>query len=127
MNLRRFIPTSCTERDRANIDLAADEVYRILGNRRRRLLLVALDNHADEQVSLGELARDVAAQDEPTIGDDAPREAYDATYVALYQSHVPVLDEHDVVEWDSDRNVLRPRPSVSALVDVVRELDERTQ
>lgn len=127
MNLRRFIPNIRTDSDRPSIDLEADEVYRLLAKRRRRLLLVALDDHPDERVSLSELARDVAAQEESTIAGDAPRKEYNVTYVALYQSHVPVLSEHDVVEWDSDRSVLRSRPPASALVDVIRDIEERTE
>lgn len=127
MDLRRFIPNRRTDLDRAALDLREEVVYRILAKRRRRLLLVALDEHPDEVVSLTELAREVAAQDSVSIDSDTPEKEYNATYVALYQSHIPVLAEHDVVEWDSDRSVVGAGPSVPALVEVIRDIEERTR
>ena len=127
MDLRRFIPNRRTDYDHTALDLREDEIYRILAKRRRRLLLIALNEHPDGLVSVTELARDVAARGSPSIDSDTSRKEYNATYVALYQSHIPVLAEHDVVEWDSNRSVVGAGASVPGLVEVIRHIEERAK
>ncbi|NIC01034.1 hypothetical protein [Halobacterium sp. R2-5] len=127
MNLRRLIPTTSNVSDRPSIDLETDEVYRILSARRRRLVLLQLANLEAEKVTLEELARAVAAKETGAAAFDIPSDAYKAAYVSLHQSHAPVLDEHDIVEWDSDHGVLRLTPTTSALAEVIRDVCERTQ
>lgn len=127
MNLRRFIPNNSTVSDCPSIDLETDEVYRILSARRRRLVLLQLADLAAEEVTLEELARAVAAEETGAAAFDVPSDAYETAYVSLYQSHAPVLDEYDVVEWDSDRGVLRSKPPTSALVKMIRDIRERSE
>ncbi|MFC7116704.1 hypothetical protein ACFQH2_19605 [Natronoarchaeum sp. GCM10025703] len=47
--------------------------------------------------------------------------------MVLYHSYVPVLDDYDVVEWDSDPCVLRWGLPASALVNIIRNIEERTE
>jgi len=127
MNLRRFIPNTRTDPARPNIDLEADDVYHILSARRRRLVLLRLADLEAGEVMLEELARVLASKETGAAALKVPPDAYEAAYVALYQSHVPVLDEHDVVEWDSDRGVLRSKPLATELAKVIRDIEERTR
>jgi len=54
-----------------------------------------------------------------------PDDTYESTYVALYQSHLPVLAETNVVEWDRDAGLVRCGPSFPGLADVVQDVKRR--
>lgn len=82
----------------ASADLTDDEYYRLLDSRRRRVLLSVLAER-DDSVSVGELARRVA---EAESEDDAFA-SVDATSdirIDLHHVHLPMLDDHGVVEYD---------------------------
>lgn len=117
MNLRRFIQNCCTVFNQSTVALEEDDVYRILSSRRRRLLLLVLDDREDDQVAIAELARAVAARDIDAEPLGVPEDLYDATYVSLYQSHLPVLTDTDVIEWDRDAGLVRANPPTSGLAD----------
>lgn len=63
MDLRRLIPNRSTDRDHTVVDLEAEEIYRILSARRRRLLLPRLADLEGEEIAVAELARTVAAEE----------------------------------------------------------------
>lgn len=127
MDLRRFIPNTRTDSSRPNIDLEENDVYRILSARRRRLVVLRLAALEAEELTLEELAREIASRETGAGGLEIPPDAYEAAYVTLYQSHVPVLDEHNIIEWDTDRDVLRPKPPASALAEVIRDIEQLTE
>jgi len=86
--------------------LPLDVVFMLLKNERRRRVVRYLVTGTG-QCRLGELAEHVAARE----NDKSVREisCYERkrAYVALYQQHLPKLDEADVVDFDSDRGTVR--------------------
>ena len=92
-----------------------DRLFELLASPRRRLLLVNLSDHDGPRL-LRELAREIAVHE---TGEDAGAvDSDDVTrvYVALYQTHVPELEDHGLVRYDkSDRVVhLRRRGAEAA-------------
>lgn len=69
----------------------------MLQNRRRREALGHL-NDCGGPVSTRELADWVAAREHETTPEALRPEERQRVYISLYQSHLPVLEEHGVVD-----------------------------
>lgn len=55
-------------------------------------------------MSLRDLSEVIAAEE--TGEDPAPRNVRQSVYVSLHQTHLPKLDDHDVVDYDTDSKVV---------------------
>lgn len=84
----------------------AREVHEVLRNTRRRRVIEQLSGRL-EPVSLRELAEQIAAIE--TGESPPPRNARDSVYNSLHQTHLPKLDEMDIVEYDKNRKIIRLR------------------
>lgn len=84
--------------------LSKDLVYTILSNARRRYLLKTLLD-AQGGLDVKTLVDEVTARefDESYTYDQRKR-----IYVSLRQTHLPKLDEADVVDYDADRGRVQP-------------------
>jgi hypothetical protein len=85
--------------------LSKDVIFEVLKNRRRRDVLEYLQS-TEGSVTLSELAERIAAWE-----NDIPMSALNSTqrkrvYVALYQTHLPKMDDVGVIEYDSDRGTV---------------------
>lgn len=86
--------------------LARDEIFHLLQNQRRRLVLRYLTEHA--AVEMREVAEQVAAWENDTTVEGLTSDARQRVYIALYQSHLPKLDENGVIEYDRNRGTIEP-------------------
>lgn len=107
-----------------NTDLELGEVMELLRARRRRVVLDYLDRNGEGE--FGDLV-DYAAREIHGLGystDERKR-----LYVALYQNHLPKLDEFEVVEFEGtgDEEGVRPGPrfdEVAHILDALRDAAE---
>lgn len=123
MGLRRFLKTRSTDNNHADIALTEADVYDVLAAKRRRQLLLVLDDRDDSEIPLAEAARTIATQEEETPPSELPAEAYERVYVSLYQAHLPKLDRLGAVEWQENNGLICSAPSVSGLASVIREIE----
>ncbi|WP_050050622.1 hypothetical protein [Halostagnicola sp. A56] len=79
--------------------LEIDDVSLIVDNERRRLALHALER-ADEPIPLRNLAEIVAMGQFEKPPAQLTSDERKAVYVALYQTHLPRLEDIDVVTYD---------------------------
>lgn len=89
-----------SKRDRETA-LEVDDVFYLLGNDRRRATVSILAEE-DRPVDISSLANTLAAADEGS---------YKSVYVSLQQSHLPQLDEYDVVRYDRVDRTVAPGPA----------------
>ncbi|MCU4718188.1 DUF7344 domain-containing protein [Halapricum hydrolyticum] len=82
------------------------EVHEILRNSRRRQVIKQLSSRLGP-VTLRELSERIAAEE--TGETPPPRKVRDSVYNSLHQTHLPKLDEMDVVVYDKDRKTVRLR------------------
>ncbi|WP_134670059.1 DUF7344 domain-containing protein [Halorussus marinus] len=102
-------------------ELSRDLVFDVLKNRRRRYALHYL-RRADDSVELSELAEQVAAwENDTTVGAISAAERK-RVYTALYQSHLPKLDEAGIVEYNQNRGIVELSGAAEQL-DVYLDLD----
>ncbi|AFZ74671.1 DUF7344 domain-containing protein [Natronobacterium gregoryi] len=85
--------------------LSKDVIFELLKNRRRREVLAYL-LEAEETVTLGELAEQIAAWENDTSVNALSSDQRKRVYVALYQTHLPKMDDAGIVEYDQDRGLI---------------------
>jgi hypothetical protein len=88
-------------------ELSKDELFHLLQNQRRRRVLLYLQD-TDSQVSMRDVAEQVAAWENDTTVEALSSDERQRVYIALYQSHLPKLDDAGVLSYDQQRgNVAR--------------------
>lgn len=89
-------------------------LYHALRARRRRAVIMSLREASDLPVTVRDLAKSIAAQEQDTTLEQATGEPYRNAYNALSQTHLPMLSDADIVIYDSDRQVVTPGKQISA-------------
>jgi hypothetical protein len=82
-----------------------DQIFSVLQNQRRRDVIEYL-GRTDGPVSLGELAEQIAGWEndkEPRLVGSRERKR---VYVALYQSHLPKMEEAGAITYQKDRGIV---------------------
>lgn len=101
--------TEETTDDRATAELSLDVVFNVLRNRRRRLVMEAIEER-DGATTLSDLAEHIGG-----IENDKPPKALNSqerkrVYVGLYQCHLPKMDDAGAVEFDKNRGTVKRGP-----------------
>lgn len=86
--------------------LSTSTVAELLSHPLRRELLLCLQAY-DEPLALADAADDlaVATTDASSLVDVDP-EVVKQIYMALYHTHIPKLVEHDIIEYDQERDLI---------------------
>ncbi|USZ68238.1 hypothetical protein NGM10_00500 [Halorussus salilacus] len=79
-------------------------MFDLLGNARRRWVLRHLLD--DRAMTLTDLSARVAAWENDTTVEDVSSRQRKQVYSSLYQTHIPRLSEHGLVEYDADERVV---------------------
>lgn len=102
-------------------ELTLDELLELVQNERRRRIVQYLPR-GDGAVAVGDLADHLATQeyDCPPTGPSSVQQK--RMYVSLYQSHLPKMDEMDVVAFDKDRGEVKPGPHARRVTQFVERV-----
>ncbi|MBX0295775.1 hypothetical protein EGH23_12895 [Halomicroarcula sp. F27] len=103
-------------------DLAKDDIFHLLQNRRRRDALRYLEGE-DEEVRMRDLAEQVAAWEHDTTVQALTSDERQRVYIALYQSHLPKLDDEGVIEYNQSRGIVE-RTAVADQLSPYLDADE---
>lgn len=100
--------------------LSETECFALLGNRRRLLAVQILREQCAEYLSMCELAEGVAerAHDDPTATERHE------VHLSLYHTHIPRLEQADVVAYDRDDDSVAIRPNAETLMPFIAQLTE---
>lgn len=96
-------------------DLSRDDAFEMLSNRRRRYTLHYLQDEQTD-VTLSDLAEQVAAWENNSTVQEISASERKTVYTSLQQFHLPKMDETGVVDFDS-------RAGEVTLTDAAAELD----
>jgi hypothetical protein len=88
-------------------ELSKGEIFDLLRNERRRYLLHYLLS-ADAPVELGEVATRIAAWECDTTVEGVTSDQRKRVYTTLQQTHLPKMDDAQIVDYDCNRGVVRP-------------------
>ncbi len=85
--------------------LSQDMVFDLLSNSRRRFVLHYLER-ADGPVRLSELAAEIAAIENEVSTEELTSQQRKRTYVSLYQTHIPKLQDAGAVSYDAETGMV---------------------
>ncbi|MFC7128808.1 DUF7344 domain-containing protein [Haloferax chudinovii] len=103
-SLREYIP------ENGGGQRELDNRFHILQNARRRMVIDILED-VDSPVSIGDLAERIASNEtDKAIGQLTSSERK-RVYTALYQAHLPKLDDANVIDFDKHRGKVSPGDS----------------
>ncbi|TKX48032.1 transcriptional regulator [Halorubrum sp. SD690R] len=115
--------TTTTDRPSRNGgELSEDEVFEVLSNRRRRFVIHAL-KRAEEPIDVSDLSTHVTAWERGVDPEEVRYEDRRNVYSTLQRTHLPKLEEKNVVTIDDEENLVAPTPELEALdiyVEVLR-------
>ncbi|EMA01370.1 hypothetical protein SAMN05443574_1129 [Haloarcula vallismortis] len=87
--------------------LTRDDLFHVLQCRRRRLVLKYLHEHpGDEPADMSDIAEHIAALEHDTTVDSLRSKQRQRVYIALYQSHLPKMDDAGVINYNQDRGLV---------------------
>lgn len=98
-----------------NEPFGLDDVFHLLQNQRRRWVLHYLRG-VDETVNMGDLSEQIAAWEHDTTVDALRSAQRQRVYIALYQRHLPKLDDKGVIDYNQSRGRVTPRRRADQLV-----------
>jgi hypothetical protein len=100
--------------NRSNVSLSHETIYTILSSRRRRYAVHAL-KHADEEINLTELSRQITAWEIGVTPQQVEYQQRRGVYTTLKNAHLPMLDEHDLIEYNDEANTVEPSRKLAEL------------
>ncbi|OYR41834.1 hypothetical protein DJ82_04210 [Halorubrum sp. Ib24] len=89
--------------------LELDDVFHVLQNERRRNVLRYLDD-VDDVIEMRDMAVQIAAWENDTTVQRLHSDQRQRVYIALYQSHLPKLDDLGLIDYNKPRGYVEPRP-----------------
>ena len=91
-------------------ELTQAELFDVFSNARRRRAVQYLKQQGGS-CDLAPLVEQVAAWENDTDPDDVTRTQRRRVYISLYQTHLPMLEDHGIVDWDPDGHRIELLPS----------------
>jgi hypothetical protein len=99
--------TSPSSEPTSDDDLSRDDLFHVLQCRRRRLVLKYLHEYpGDEPADMSDIAEHIAALEHDTTVDSLRSKQRQRVYIALYQSHLPKMDDAGVINYNQDRGLV---------------------
>ena len=95
-------------------EISDADVFEILSNRRRRFALHAIKRR-EEPIELSELSEQIAAWEMDTEPEQISYEDRRGVYMTLKTTHIPMMDERGVVEFEQQTKTVRSTDLLSKL------------
>ncbi len=90
--------------------LTQAELFDVFSNARRRQTVQYLKQQGGS-CDLAPLVERVAAWENETTPDDVTRTQRRRVYISLYQTHLPMLEDHNIVDWNPDEHTIELLPN----------------
>lgn len=94
--------------------LTEDEIFTVISNRRRRYVIHAL-KRTEEPLDVSELSTHVTAWELDIDPEEVTYEDRRNVYSTLQRTHLPKLEEKDIVDLDEETNLVEPTPELRNL------------
>ena len=105
--------------DESDKSLSESDVYALLADRRRRLVLRILQDFSTP-LTVPRLA-ELVCECEP---NDCATDRLQVVYLSIYHTHVPKLERSEVIEYDDETGHVRPGPNFGVLVGALEATSE---
>lgn len=104
-------------------EISDADVFEILSNRRRRFALHAIKRR-EEPIELSELSEQIAAWEMDTEPEQISYEDRRGVYVTLKTTHLPMMDEQGVIEFEQQTKTVESTELLSELDVYIETLRE---
>ena len=94
-------------------ELSQAELFDVFSNARRRRTVRYLKQQ-NGSCDLSPLVEQVAAWENDVGPDEVTRAQRRRVYISLYQTHLPMLEDHGIVDWDPDGHRIELLPHEKA-------------
>lgn len=91
-------------------DLTQAALFDVFSNARRRRAVRCLKAQ-NGSCDLADLVEQVAAWENDVDPDEVTRAQRRRVYISLYQTHLPTLEDHGIVDWDPDAHTIDLLPN----------------
>lgn len=81
------------------------EIFALFAHHRRRYALRELQQHTDP-MALADLADEIAIRENEKPLSEVPAEEVKRIYMSLYHTHIPKLEEADLVHYDQEEDIV---------------------
>jgi len=98
-----------------------DDAFKAVSNSRRRQVLLSLAQ-ADGTLSVSELAREIAALENLVDPSEVTSDQRTTVHVALIQSHLGMLDDIGVIDYDERGKRIEPTGATTSVAGHIREI-----
>ncbi|ELZ79719.1 DUF7344 domain-containing protein [Haloferax larsenii] len=112
-----------TDADEETTDLGKDEIYHLLQNERRRNVLRYLRGR-EGPVQMRDIAEQVAAWEHDTTVQALMSDQRQRVYIALYQAHLPKLDEEGIIDYNQSRGIVEKKPHANRLIEYLERPED---
>ncbi|WP_277556119.1 DUF7344 domain-containing protein [Halobaculum limi] len=99
----------------------ADYVFEALRERRRRVICRILQTTDDREIE--DLAMDVATHESDDDERTVTNNEWELVFASLYHSHIPKLDDLEVVTYDDTTGIVNPGPRFEPVADVLSAVE----
>jgi hypothetical protein len=104
-----------SDTDEEPTELGNDEIFHLLQNQRRRSVLRYLRGR-EGPVKMSDIAEQVAAWEHDTTVRALMSDERQRVYIALYQAHLPKLDEKGIIDYNQSRGIVEKKPLAENLI-----------
>jgi len=101
------LTTSVNESNANEDEISRDDLYHVLSNRRRRFVIHAL-KRKERPVDISELSTYITAWETGVDPGEVDYEDQRSVYGTLKGTHLPNLEENNIISVDTEENVIRP-------------------
>jgi len=102
------------ENQESTDDLTVDVIFEALKNERRRRVIKYLEAN-DGQTELSDVAERIAAEENDKSIQEITYDERKRVYVALYQCHLPKLDDMGIISFNKSRGLMELRETAKQL------------
>lgn len=107
-----FSTTAATDRASGNRgELSTEDIFDVLSNRRRRFVIHAL-KRAEGPINVSDLSTQVTAWERSIEPEEVRYEDHRNVYTTLQRTHLPKLEEKNIVTLDEQCNLVVPTPEL---------------
>lgn len=102
------------------LDVAIDEVFDVIANSRRRLVIHRLARD-DGKATTRELAEYVAAVENNTDAENLSSQERKRVYIGLYQTHIPAMADAGIIECNG--HTIKATRETRVLADAIEHVE----
>lgn len=118
------ITTPANESNSNGDELSEDDIYGVLSNRRRRFVIHAL-KRKKEPVNIAELSAHITAWELGVDPEEVDYEDQRSVYSTLKRTHLPNLEEKNLVTVDKEEKAVRATSELESLDIYVEALNSK--